>query len=68
MNTFFPHDVRFRLEQLETSVQHRDEDYEIAARAEPLVEELRRWEREWRAGRVRLVPQVEAKPNGEGGL
>lgn len=68
MSTFFPYDVRFRLEQLESSVQHHDEDSDVAANAQRLVSELRRWEREWRAGRVRLVPQVEAKPNGEGGL
>ena len=65
--TFFPREIRFRLEQLEAVLGTTD-DHEVSIAASTLALELRHWEREWKAGRARLVPQVEAKANGEGGL
>lgn len=65
--TFFPLEVQRALGRLADSVEGGFES-EVINDAAQLVSELRRWEREWRAGRARLVVQVEAKPNGEGGL
>ena len=61
--TFFPSEVRRALANVETWL-----DDNQSADVADLVEELRRWERKWRAGEARLVVQVENKPNGEGGL
>ena len=70
--TFFPREVRVATDKLEAALSepHFDgsDDAPIVRSAGDLVSELRRWEREWKAGRARLVPQVEAKANGEGGL
>lgn len=66
--TFFPKGVLSSLKQLEVSIQYHDEDDDLSTSAEDLATELRLWEREWKAGRARLVPQVEAKANGEGGI
>lgn len=61
--TFFPREVRVALEAVEAN----DEGTHFSD-VNRLVDELRRWERKWRAGEIRLVPQIEPKPNGEGGL
>ena len=63
--TFFPPEVQRAISNAERWLDCTDDSQEEARR---LLDELRRWEREWRAGRTRLGPQVEAKPNGEGGL
>ena len=64
--TFFPPEVQRAIESVER-MQECDvcPGREIATR---LADELRRWEKAWRRGEARLVPQVEAKSNGEGGL
>jgi len=65
--TFFPPEVQRAMEQLANAV---DGDFEgvVVDKAHTLLMELRAWEKAWRAGTARLVPQVEAKANGEGGL
>lgn len=64
--TFFPPEVQRAIESVEGMQEcDRCPSREIANR---LTDELRRWEKAWRRGETRLVVQVEAKPNGEGGL
>lgn len=65
--TFFPGYVLSSLGKLETALDGVDY-HETSEKASVLATNLRHWEREWAADRARLVPQVEAKANGEGGL
>lgn len=63
--TFFPPEVQRAISDVERWLDCTDDSQEEARR---LLDELRRWEKAWRRGDARLVPQVEAKANGEGGL
>lgn len=65
--TFFPPDVQHAMNRLALAVDGGFE-CEVINDAYMLLRELREWEKAWRAGTARLVPQVEAKANGEGGL
>ncbi len=54
--TFFPREVDVAIARLERDVEAAD--WEVVLRSvQELLVELRRWEREWRAGRARLVVQ-----------
>lgn len=65
--TFFPPDVKSAIDKLKNDMDGAD--WEIVLRsAHSLLVELKRWETAWRKGEARLVPQLPAKPNGEGGL
>lgn len=57
--TFFPTEVRRSIDRLADSVD-RDSEDEIAVDAKRLVEELKRWESDWRKGSARLVVQSSA--------
>ena len=65
--TFFPPDVQRAMESTEADLARGYDNFD-PDHAFVLLNELRRWEKAWRRGEARLVPQVEAKPNGEGGL
>ncbi len=65
--TFFPPEVQRAINRLALAVDGGFES-EVVNDSYMLLRELRDWERKWRAGEARLVPQVEAKANGEGGL
>lgn len=55
--TFFPAPVDRALDRLENAVEGGFES-EVVNDAHVLTVELRRWEREWRDGKARLVPQT----------
>lgn len=65
--TFFPQEVQRAMERLANAVDGGFES-EVVNDSYMLLRELREWEKAWRAGTARLVPQVETKANGEGGL
>ena len=67
MSTFFPPEVQRAINRVALSVDGGFES-EIINDAHRLTQALRRWEKAWQDGEVRLVPQLEAKANGEGGL
>lgn len=65
--TFFPPEVQRAITRLALAVDGGFE-CEVINDAVKLIQELRGWERKWQEGEARLVPQVEAKANVEGGL
>lgn len=65
--TFFPSDVQRAMNRLALAVDGGFES-EVINDSYMLLRELREWEKAWRTGTARLVPQVEMKANGEGGL
>lgn len=65
--TFFPKEVRHAMNRLALSVDGGFES-EVIDDAVKLLHQLRWWEQQWQDGKARLVPQIEAKANGEGGL